>query len=351
MPPIDIPQPGPRLTAVATRALGAAHRLLQPRLYGLERVPDRGPFLLVGNHTLYGLQDVPSLVYEIERARGVFVRPLGDHLHFAIPIWRDLLCELGMVRGTRANCKALLEAEQAVMVFPGGAHEESKRRGQHYQLMWRERVGFARLAVAHGCPIIPFAAVGADDTYTVLLDAVHPLAKPVRVISDRITGRPEAFIPLARGLGPTLIPRPERFYFHFAPPIDTTSLAGQHDKTDVLRALRDQVKRGVEDGIRFLLAERESDPHRHLIPRLGRAARGGKAEHVAIAIGAAKDSDLTLPPNRLELAPQAVEPRRYSSMQVQYSNGEPHPRAGSSDILAARAVADRRQHRQAVAAG
>ncbi|MGO9977511.1 MAG: lysophospholipid acyltransferase family protein [Solirubrobacteraceae bacterium] len=349
MPPIDIPQPGPRTTAVAARALGAAHRFLQPRLYGIQRIPNRGPFLLVGNHTLYGLQDVPSLVYEIERARGVFVRPLGDHLHFAIPIWRNLLCELGMVRGTRANCDALLQAEQGVMVFPGGAHEVFKGRGQHYQLMWRERVGFARLAVAHGCPIIPFAAVGADDTYTVLLDAAHPLAKPIRAISDRITGRPEAFIPIARGLGPTLVPRPERFYFHFAPPIDTTPLAGQHDNIDVLRALRNQVKRGVEDGITFLLAERESDPHRRLISRLGRAARGGKAEHVAIATGAGDDRELTLPRHRLELTPGASEPLRHPSMRLQHSNGKPHQRTGSSDILAARAAP--RQHRQAAGAG
>ncbi len=279
----------------------------------------------------------------------MFVRPLGDHLHFGIPIWRNLLCELGMVRGTRANCEALLEAEQGVMVFPGGAHEVFKRRGQHYQLMWRERVGFARLAVAHGCPIIPFAAVGADDTYTVLLDAAHPLAIPIRVISDRVTGRPDAFIPIARGLGPTLIPRPERFYFHFAAPIDTTPLAGQHDNIDVLRALRDQVKRGVEDGIKFLLAERESDPHRRLIPRLRRAARGGKAEHVAIAIAAGNDNNLTLPCYRLEFAPRAIEPLRQPTTRVQHNNGKPHPRTGCGGILAGRAAP--RQHRQAVAAG
>ena len=346
MPPIDIPQPGPRLTAVAARALGVAHRLLQPRVYGVERVPDRGPFLLVGNHTLYGLQDVPSLVYEIERARGVFVRPLGDHLHFAIPIWPTCCASSGWFAAPARTATRYSQAEQGVMVFPGGAHEVFKGRGQHYQLMWRERVGFARLAVAHGCPIIPFAAVGADDTYTVMLDAAHPLAKPIRAISDRVTGRPDAFIPIARGLGPTLIPRPERFYFHFAPPIDTTPLAGQHDNIDALRTLRDQVKHGVEDGITFLLAERESDPHRRLIPRLGRAARGGKAEHVATTIGAGKDSNLTLPRYPHELATRAVAPLRDASTPVQHSNRQPHPRTGSSEILAAP-----RQHRQAALVG
>ena len=284
MPPTDIPQPGVRTTAVAVRALGMVNRVLQPKLYGVDCIPDRGPFMLVGNHTLYGLQDVPSLIYEIHRARSIHVRALGDHLHFGIPLWRTLLCDLGMVRGTRKNCAALLQAGEAVMVFPGGAHEVFKGRNQHYDLVWRERLGFARLAVEHGCPIIPFSAVGADDTYTVLLDAEHPLIKPIRLVTDRVTGRPEAFIPVSRGVGPTLVPRPERFYLHFASPIDTTPLAGHHDDRDALRALRDQVKSGVEEGIRFLLAERDRDPHRRLIPRLGRAVRGGKGEHAPFAI-------------------------------------------------------------------
>ena len=283
MPQIEIDQPRESVLAVATRVLGATHRLLQPKLYGVEHIPERGPCMLVGNHTLYGLQDVPSLIYEIERARGVLVRPLGDHAHFAIPLWRNVLTELGMVRGTPANCAALLDAGVPVMVFPGGAHEVFKHRHQHYQLMWRERLGFARIAAQHGCPIVPFAAVGADDTYTVLLDADHPLTKPVRLITDRLTGRPDMFIPVSRGLGPTLIPRPERFYFHFAPPIDTTHLHGRHSDPDALRALRDEAKAGVEDGIRFLLTERERDPHRRLLSRLARAVRGGKAEHLTTA--------------------------------------------------------------------
>ena len=193
MPQIQIDPPRESLLAVATR-LGATNRLLQPKLDGVQHIPERGPFMLVGNHTLYGLQDVPSLIYEIKRARGVLVRPLGDHAHFAIPLWRNLLTELGMVRGTPANRAALLDAGVPVMVFPGGAHEVFKRRHQHYQLMWRERLGFARLAAERGCPIVPFAAVGADDTYTVLTRR-RPPAHQTRPAHQRPRHRPPGQCP------------------------------------------------------------------------------------------------------------------------------------------------------------
>ena len=53
----------------------------------------------------------------------------------------------GMVRGTRDNVRALMRSRQTILVFPGGAREVNKRRGQQYQLLWRERIGFARLAL------------------------------------------------------------------------------------------------------------------------------------------------------------------------------------------------------------
>jgi hypothetical protein len=42
---------------------------------------------------------------------------------------------------------------------PGGAGEVFKGRGQDYKLLWKERLGFARMAIEFGYPIVPFAAV------------------------------------------------------------------------------------------------------------------------------------------------------------------------------------------------
>ena len=75
-----------------------------------------------------------------------------------------------MVRGTRANVRALMRDGQNILVFPGGADEVFKARGQEYRLMWKERLGFARLAIEFGYPIVPFAAVGAEEMLHVLAD-------------------------------------------------------------------------------------------------------------------------------------------------------------------------------------
>lgn len=45
-----------------------------------------------------------------------------------------------------------------------------KRRGEEYQLFWRDdRADFVRLAAKFDALIVPFAAVGADDAYKLFL--------------------------------------------------------------------------------------------------------------------------------------------------------------------------------------
>jgi 1-acyl-sn-glycerol-3-phosphate acyltransferase len=72
----------------------------------------------------------------------------------------ELLAKSGMVRGTRDNVRALMREGQTILVFPGGSREVNKRRGQQHRLLWRERIGFARLAIEHRYPVVPFPAVG-----------------------------------------------------------------------------------------------------------------------------------------------------------------------------------------------
>jgi hypothetical protein len=126
-------------------------RVTQPKIYGIENIGDSG-VLLVGNHTIYGFLDLPLMMAELWKRDRVTVRGLGEHAHYAIPVWRDVLAMCGMVRGTRDNVRALMRDKQNVLVFPGGAREVNKRKGETYQLMWKERLGFARLAIEHAAP-------------------------------------------------------------------------------------------------------------------------------------------------------------------------------------------------------
>ena len=139
-------------------------------------------------------------------------------------------------------------------------------RGQKYQLLWKERLGFARLAIEFGYPIVPFAAVGAEEMFDIVADRTTPGLAQVYALMSGLVGVP--LPPIARGIGPTLIPRPERLYFWFGEPIDTARFDGRAEDDDAARQLRDQVRAAVHSGIEFLLAEREVDPRRGVIRRM-----------------------------------------------------------------------------------
>ncbi len=251
----------------------------RPKLYGIENIPDGG-VLLVGNHTIYGLLDVPFMLAELWKQRHITVRPLGEHAHYSIPVWRDALEMCGMVRGTRANVRELMRERQNILVFPGGAREVNKRRGEKYRLMWKERIGFARLAIEVGYPIVPFAAVGAEEMLDVLIDENFPPYAELAGLVEKITHWP--IQPVVRGVGASPIPRPERLYFWFGQPIDTERFRHRPEQDNAPQRLRDEVEQGVLEGIGFLLAEREADPHHGLRARLlgGDQGRGENARSV-----------------------------------------------------------------------
>jgi 1-acyl-sn-glycerol-3-phosphate acyltransferase len=223
-------------------------RIVDPRYVGLDNIPSTGPMLLVGNHTIFGAQDLPLMMTDLHRELGLKVRPLGDRNHFRVPGWREFIERIGAVEGNRRNCAELLERGESVLVFPGGAREVNKRRGEQYELSWRQRLGFAHMAVAAGAPIVPFAALGGDENYDVVLDIGHPLLTPLRAALSRIGGDRalEVVPPVVRGIGPTVLPRLRRFYFGFAEPVATADLRGREDDQKVLRQVRDEVAHRIE---------------------------------------------------------------------------------------------------------
>ncbi len=266
------------------RALRPLSLLASPVSSGLERAPKAGPVLFVGNHTIYGMLDVPLLGLEIHERTGRPVRGLADHLHFSLPGWRDALVALGGVRGTRENCARLFREGEQVMVFPGGGREVVRRRGEAYQLIWKQRIGFARLAIQHGVPIVPFASVGVDDMFEILVDANDVMASPVGTLLERlgVTDEPwfrggELIPSLSRGKGIAGLPRAERMYFHFADPIDTSRFAGLHEDRDACFALRKEVQLAIEQGVGALMEKRDRDPEPYPVQRLlrGLASRLG----------------------------------------------------------------------------
>ncbi len=247
-----------------------------PKFYGLEKLDPNKPTLLVGNHTIYGVIDVPLFLAQIYRERGVLVRALADHQHYDIPLWRDVLDRTGGVEGTRENCSALMQRGEHVLVFTGGAREVSKRKGEQYQLTWKRRTGFCSMAIQHGYNILPFAVVGPDDMYDIVLDAEDILQSPVGKLLKKagllekkgLLRGGDIIMPLTRGLGLTALPRPERFYFAIGDEIEVSPYQGKENDQDALFELRDEVAFSIQDIIGELLTIRENDIDKGLFRKL-----------------------------------------------------------------------------------
>jgi 1-acyl-sn-glycerol-3-phosphate acyltransferase len=259
-----------------------ANRVLRwyfaPEYLHMDRAAAARPTLFVGNHSVFGVLDVLLFADGLYRERGISLRLLADRNHYRFPVWRDLVTLQGAVLGSRANCAALMRRGEHILVFPGGAREVFKHKGEAYRLIWKERYGFVRLAIEHGYTITPYATVGAEEAFDVLLDSSDymktPLGRLLRGtgIADRHLRGGDEFPPVVRGLGLTAIPRPEKLYFSIGQPIDTTRYRGRCEDPAVLRRLRSRVGRALNELIAELREHRARDtgpgPLRRLASRL-----------------------------------------------------------------------------------
>ena len=250
-------------------AVDSATRLsrayFNPIFFGLDNLSKDKPTLLVGNHTIYGSIDVPLIFAEVLREKNIAIRGLADAAHNKIPIWRDFLHQGGVVIGNRENCSRLMEAGETLLVYPGGAREVAKRKGEEYKLTWKTRTGFTYMAIKYQYPITPIASLGADDIYDIVFDAYDFQESHVgrwllgkKPVNKLLRGG-DVFMPLTKGIGPTAIPRPERFYFSFGKPIDTTPFKGLEDDLEVQWQVRRLVSDALEEEIETLKRFRFSD--------------------------------------------------------------------------------------------
>ncbi len=75
----------------------------------------------------------------------------------------------GAVKASPMAAFRLLRNHEKVLLFPGGAKEVTKPRGSDYKLLWKEEPDFVRLAAKCDALIVPFAAVGADDAFDLIM--------------------------------------------------------------------------------------------------------------------------------------------------------------------------------------
>jgi len=259
---------------ILKRSLRFHNAYFSPQYYGVENIDPSKPTLFVGNHSIYGVIDSPLVFNGIYQHTGIFCRALADDVHYRVPVWRKIMIRGGAVPGSRESCSRLMAAGEHLIVFPGGAREVSKRKGEQHQLRWKNRTGFARMAIEYGYNIVPFASVGMDDAYTILYDAndfksswLGKRLLKIGRIRDELRGG-DFFMPIARGIGVTTLPRPEKVYIGFGEPIVTSAYKGQNEDLQAQLAVRDQVATAIEGLITDLKSIRAEDGKRSVMRRL-----------------------------------------------------------------------------------
>jgi 1-acyl-sn-glycerol-3-phosphate acyltransferase len=238
----------------------------RPYVSGLDTLPADGRFLLVGNHTQFVGGEVLLVPHFVRRAIGTRVRPLADRRFAQRPGFAyDVVTAYGGVVGAPETARELMRHNETILVFPGGGREIAKFKGEEYQLNWRGRSGFARIAVENDYPIVPVGLVGGDDVFKSLVTRDSALGRLSTTISTRLSGEPDMAMPLMRGIGPTFIPRPQRMYLGFGEPIDTKKPRNVSTEKWV-ESIKTDTQESLEAILAQLLAVRADDPFRELNP-------------------------------------------------------------------------------------
>ena len=215
--------------------------------HGIERVPPGG-VLLIANHAgqlpFDATMIATAMLLEADPPR--IVRGMAEYWVPQLPFVGLVAQRGGAVVGTPETCREMLEAGEAVLVFPEGVRGMNKLFKDRYRLM-EFGLGFMRLALEAQVPIVPVAVVGSEEQQP-------GLANWRRL--GRVLGMPAFPVtPTFPWLGPLgLLPLPVKYQLYFG---DSLHFAGAPtDEDAVIQEKVDRVRSAIADLFERGLSER-----------------------------------------------------------------------------------------------
>ncbi len=208
-------------------------------VHGIEHVPTEGRVLIVANHSGQLPFDAAmlgvALLVELDPPR--MARALVEKWVPTLPFVSSFYARLGQVVGTPENCRRLLAADEALLVFPEGVRGLNKPYTQRYQLQ-DFGLGFMRLALEADAPILPVGIVGAEEQ--------APALANLKSVA-RLLAMPS--LPLSPTLG---LPLPTRYRIHFGEPLRFHGSPDDEDAVleEKVQQVRSAVQRLLDDGRR-----------------------------------------------------------------------------------------------------
>jgi 1-acyl-sn-glycerol-3-phosphate acyltransferase len=238
-------------------------RYFRSEVTGWDRVPDEGPFLVVGNHSGGQMPpDIPVILTSWWRERGD-EEPIYALFHSLLanaPGVGSALAKAGALEAGTDNAEAILEQGGILMVFPGGDYECFRPWRDRNKIEFGGRRGLVRLALRTGVPVVPAVSIGAHETLVVLTRG-EALARLMRLdqlmrskVMPFVLGPPWGVVP---GSIPT-IPLPSKIKVELLEPIDWSARYGPDaaDDEDVVTACYDELVTTMQATLDRLAAER-----------------------------------------------------------------------------------------------
>jgi 1-acyl-sn-glycerol-3-phosphate acyltransferase len=189
-------------------------RWFRVRTLGMNRIPDRGPALLVANHSGAIALDAVIMQYAVaaEHSGHRLVRNVGASLVFGLPFLGPLARKSGVAVARDEDAYELLARGELVGVFPEGLKGVGKGWRERYRLQRFGRGGFIQIALRTRVPIVPVAIVGAEEAYP-MVGNLRPLAHLLGLPYFPVTPT----FPLLGPLG--AVPLPSKWIIEFGEPI------------------------------------------------------------------------------------------------------------------------------------
>jgi len=189
-------------------------RYFRVRSLGVDRIPDTGPALIVGNHSGTIALDAVMVQYAVatEHPGKRIIRNIGADLVYELPLIGPLARKGGAAVASEEDARELLARGELVGVYPEGFKGVGKGWRERYKLQRFGRGGFMETALRTRVPIIPVAIVGAEEAFPMIGNAKW-LAKALGMPYFPITPT----FPLLGPLG--LLPLPSKWVIEFGSPI------------------------------------------------------------------------------------------------------------------------------------
>jgi 1-acyl-sn-glycerol-3-phosphate acyltransferase len=156
----------------------------------------------------------------------------------------------GVLRGSRKMAETVLgEWQRDLMVMPGGDLDTWRPYRERYRVRFGGRLGYARLALRAGVPIVPVANAGAHETLVVLSDGQR-LARAFRL---RELWRASIWpvhlsLPWGLAVGPwPHLPPPARLRYRIGSPIALTDGPLGEPPDELVGELDARVREAVQE--------------------------------------------------------------------------------------------------------